>query len=139
MANEQYAFIENAKIPSRVSWQEAIDRCGFNFQLDPDLKPFKDSGFVPCTLHGREAGFEIYYDETSEYPPELKRFADGRDGCIVFRWGGSMIECASVMIACYALAKDFDAVITYEGEDPDDLENLLSGTNEVINLALKEK
>ena len=31
-----------------------------------------------------------------------------------------MIECASVQIASYVLAKDFKAIVSYEGDDPYD-------------------
>lgn len=50
MANEQLAFIKKTRVSDRRTWQAAIDACGFDFQLDPDLKPFEDSGFLPCKL-----------------------------------------------------------------------------------------
>ena len=139
MANEQYAFLRKSEVPSREAWQAAIDACGFDFQLDPELKPFEDSGFLRCTLMGSDAGFEIDYDDLANLPGEFRDLAQGRDHCIFFRWGGSMIECASVMIASYALAKSFDAVVSYEGEDPDqDLEAFLQGTISVVDGAKKE-
>ena len=138
MANEQYAFLEQSKVPSREEWQEVINSCGFDFQLDPDLKPFEDSGFLPCKLMGRDAGFEIYYDGSPETLEHIRDIAPGKNFCISFRWGGSMVECASVMIASYALAKHFDAVVSYEGEDPyTELENFLSDTNSIIKEAVR--
>lgn len=35
MANEPYAFIDKAKVPSRETRQAAIHDCGFDRQLDP--------------------------------------------------------------------------------------------------------
>ena len=136
MANEQYAFLQKSKVPTRDQWQTAITACGFDFQLDPELKPFEDSGFLPCTLFGGDAGFEIYYDDSPEL--HFTDVAQGRDYCISFRWGGSMIECASVMIASYALAKCFDAIVSYEGEEPSELEALLEETKECIEAAKQD-
>jgi hypothetical protein len=140
MANEQFAFIDKSRVPSREEWQNAINQAGFDFELDPELKPFEDSGFLPCKLFGLEAGFEIYYEEASrviEAPDELKALAGDRDYSISFRWGGSMIECASAMIASYALAKSFGAKVSYECDPPDSLEELLKQTLEIIEYAKK--
>jgi len=138
MANEQYAFIEKAKVPSREAWQAAIDECGFDFQLDPELKPFEDSGFMPCKLNGADAGVEIYYDGSAEFLSQFSDIAQERDYCIAFRWGGSMIECASAMVACYALAKNFGAVVSYEGGEPEALESFLVNTKACIEDGMKD-
>lgn len=133
MANEQFVFVEKSKVPSRDAWQAAIDEAGFEFQLDPALKPFEDSGYLPCQLLGSEAGFEIDYESVADLSLELRELARGRDYCITFRWGGSMTECASVLIASYALAKDFDALISLEGDEPcEDLNALLKETMDVL-------
>ncbi len=139
ISNEQYAFLSKSKVPTREAWQAAIEASDFDFQLDPELKPFENSGFLPCKMMGSDAGFEIYYDEVSNLPGEFRELAQGRDYCISFRRGGSMVECASAMIASYALAKSFDAIVSYEGEDPHtDLDDFLKQTNEVIDYAKKE-
>lgn len=139
MANEQYAFLNKDQVPSRAAWQSEIEECGFDFQLDPDLKPFEDSGFLSCKFMGKEAGFEINYFPTSEVAEDFGDIAQGRDFCISFRWGGSMIECASVMIVSYALAKSFNAVVSYEGEEPaENLDDLLKETQECIKEARKD-
>lgn len=139
MANEQFAFLKKSEVPSRAAWQAAIEACGFDFQLDPELKPFEDSGFLPCKLMGSDAGFEISYEDLAALPRELRDLAQGRDYCISFRWGGSMAEGASAMIASYALAKSFDAIVSYEGEPPaETLDALLAETNDFIEYAKKE-
>lgn len=139
MANEQFALIEKSKVPSRSDWQASIDKLNLQFELDPELKPFEDSGFLPCKLQGHEAGFEIYYTDDPDLLKDLSHIADHKDYCISFRWGGSMVECASVMIASYALAETFGAVVTYEGEDAmNDLDAFLTETKEIIELAKKD-
>jgi len=50
-----------------------------------------------------------------------------------------MVECACVMIASYALARGFDAVVSYEGEEPaESLEAFLRETQECVELAKKD-
>jgi len=135
MANVQFAFLEKSKVPSREEWQSAINQSGFNFNLDPELKPFEDAGFLPCTLMDSASGFEIFYDESSEIFedfPELISLARSKDYCVSLRWGGSMSACASVQIASYALAKYFDAIVSYEGDAPLTLDELLDGAKQAI-------
>ena len=48
-----------------------------------------------------------------------------------------MKDCAAVMVASCALAKSFDAVISYEGEDPEPLEKLISDTQQIIQEAVQ--
>ena len=139
MSIQQYAFLNKDKVPSRDAWQESIDKCGFDFQLYPNLKPFENSGFLPCKFMGDDGGFEIYYFPTSDLPDKFKNIANGRDFCISFRFGSSVVEGASAMIASYALAKYFDAVISSEGEaPPENLDALLMETNEFIELVKKK-
>ena len=135
MANEQYAFLLRADVPTRAQWQAVIDAAGVDFQLDPELKPMEDSGFSPCRLLGSAAGFEIYYDDSPDFLEEFADIAQGRDCCLSFRWGGSIVEGASAMIASYALAKGFGAIVSYEGEAPESLEALHAGAIEMLEAA----
>ena len=137
MANEQYAFLSRENVPTREEWQSAIEESGFDFRLDPNLTPFEDSGFLPCKLSGADAGFEIYYDGSKELLEGFADVAQGRDFCILFRWGGSMVEYASAMVASYALAKTFGAIVSYEGEEPSDLETFFSETKACVEDAMK--
>ncbi|MEQ8209620.1 MAG: hypothetical protein RH917_07290 [Lacipirellulaceae bacterium] len=136
--NSQYALLAKDRVPSQSDWQKSIDECGFDFKLDPDLKPFEDSGFLPCKLRDREAGFEIYYETSAEALAEFNSIAPSATCSIEFTWGGEMIECASAMIASYALAKDFGATVSYEGEEPySNLDQFLNDTKAIIEDALK--
>lgn len=135
MANEQFAFLAKSDVPDRTSWQAAIEDCGFDLILDPNLRPFEDAGFLPCKFRGRDSGFEIYYQDASELDA-LRDIAGTHDYCVSFRWGGDMTECACVMIASYVLAKRFSATVSYEGEPPaESLDQFLAETNAVIQEA----
>jgi len=145
MSNTQFAFLKKENVPSRVKWQEAIDKLNFNISLeiDSELEPFEDEGFSPCTWNKTDenVGFEIYYepsDDIHDGDEELINIIGDNDYCITMAWGGSMKDCASVMIASCALQKDFGAVISYEGDDPVSFEELIQGTIEAIEEATNE-
>ena len=136
MSNIQYAFIERTRVPDRSELQASIDALGFDLKLHPEYTPFEDSGFLPFVLNGEEGpGFEIYYEVASDLIGEeraLQEIAAGRDYCISMAWHGSMKDLACVFIVSCALMKDFDAVVSYEGEPPEPLEKLLSEIPEVL-------
>lgn len=143
MANEQFAFLDKASVPSRAQWQQAVDDSGFDLQLDPELQPFSHSGYLPCKLFGAESGIETYYDKATDVVPDadqLNELAEGRDSCITFRWGGDFREAACAMILSFALAKSFGAVISYEGDTPyASLDALRADTQAIIEESQKKK
>lgn len=134
MSNSLFAFLRKEDIPDRAQWQEAIDASGYRCTLDPSLHPFEDSGFLPCQLHGQDAGFEIYYATAEEAVGEAWRTLapEHADHCVTFCWGGSMAEGASASIAAYALAARFGATVSYEGEDPRSLEEQAAEIEELL-------
>jgi hypothetical protein len=134
VANELFAFMDKSKVPTREAWQKAIADCGFDLLLDPEMKPMEDSAFSPCTLLGKRSGVEIYYEDDPEFLGEFSSIHQGRNLCISFRWGGAMDECACASIASYALAKYFGAIVSYEGEDPNTLEELFEGAQQAVTL-----
>ena len=136
MSLETHAFMARDGLPDLARWQAAIDAAGLPLQLHPELDLSKDSGFSPCKLKGEDSGFEIYVDEAKEllasYPHLEERLA-GQDCAVSFRWGGDMKECACVLAAAYALAKDFDAVVYYPDDDMVySLDELLEETNQCL-------
>lgn len=137
MAQEQYVFLEKSKVPSRNQWQQVVDESGFDLQIDEELVPFEQTGFLPCRLLGEESGVETYYQTVSDLDsPNFNEIAAGRDYCISFRWGSSYQECACAMILSYALAQSFDALVSYEGEPPyASLDALRTDTEEILRLA----
>lgn len=138
MANEQFAFLKSSRVPTRDQWQQAIDRAGFDLKLDLTFEPTKNSGFVPCKLNGAESGVEMYFDDSSDFMEAFAEVAADRDCCISFRWGGGMQECACAMIASFALASEFDAIVSYEGEQPyENLADFRRDTDAILKDAAK--
>lgn len=142
MSNTQFAFLKRASVPSQGALQDSINSLGFNLKIDPALNFFEDSGFSPCELDGTDnVGFELFCKLSEEVTvdyEELTAIVAERDICISFSWGGSTKDLACAMIVCYALAKDFDAIISYEGDVPDSLSDFLSATTEIMEDAMKE-
>jgi hypothetical protein len=133
MSNELLAFIDKARVPSREAWQAAINDSGFDLQLDPEMKPLEDSAFSPCTLMGLASGVEIWYEGDPEFLNDFSEINQGRNFCITFRWGGDMGECACASIASYTLAKNFGAVVSYQGDGSMSLAELLQGAQEAVD------
>jgi len=136
MSNTQYVFLSRSRVPDRVALQAAIEKLGFDLQLHPELNLLEDEGFSPCVLEGvPDVGFELMpmtADEAANGDEDFLALAAGRDFCLTFTWRGSMKDCAAVMIVSCALAKESDAVVTYEGDPPEPLESLIEGTRGVV-------
>lgn len=143
MSNSQFAFIQRQSVPDRAALQASLDRLGFDLKLHPDFTRFDDSGFLPFTLNGTEGpGFEIHYSEAQDVVGDDEDFAaiaDGRDYCITMTWGGRMKDLACVMMVSCALAQDFGAAVSYEGEEPSPLEEMLHTVQVALKEAAKEK
>jgi hypothetical protein len=134
--------LRRSDVPSRDALQVSIDRLNFDLKLHPEFTPFEDSGFLPFSLSNEDGpGFEISYDEATEIFGEDEEFstlANGRDYCISMVWRGSMKDLACVMIVSCALTKDFGAVVSYEGDAPDSLSEMIAATKQIIIDAANE-
>ncbi len=142
MSNTQYAFVQSDLLPDRASLQKWIDALGYDLKLDPDLSLRDDEGYSPCVLEGEaEAGFELESGSAAEMADgddDFLALAEGRDFCVSMTWRSSMKDCAAVMIVSCALAKNCDAVISYEGDDPDSLETMMESTAGILEKARGE-
>ena len=142
MSNNQFAFIKRSSVPNREALQASVDALGFDLKLHPEFDPTTDSGFLPFTLDGEEGpGFEVFYSDTNEVAGDDEDFmslAQGRDYCISMVWRSSMKDLACVMIVSCALTKDFDAIVSYEGEAPESLDNMLEATRGILKDAAGE-
>jgi hypothetical protein len=133
MSNTQLVFIDRSRIPHRAALQSSIDDLGFDLQLDPDYMPFDDAGFSPCVIGGREGfGFEVHYgpaDEVVSGNADLAAIAAGRDSCMQLVWHGSMNDLACAMIVSAALVRDHGAVVSYEGQPPEAVEQIVAAAH----------
>jgi len=128
MSNTQFIFINKEDVPNREQLQDALVKSGFKLSLDPEFTPFEDEGFSPCDLDGvDDIGFEIFYEDSLdviEDDEELAIVADNKDYCISLCWGGEMADCVAVLMVSFAMQKHFNAIVSYEGVEPQSLDEL---------------
>ena len=120
MSLHQTAYLARESVPHLDALQAAVDSLGFDCKIDASYAPFSSSGFLPCVLAGRDAGFEIYFESAAELLADFPHMAESvgnRDVAITFRWGGDLAECACVLIVSAALAKSFGAIIHYQDDN----------------------
>lgn len=118
MANSLTAFLERSRVPDRQALQEEIKRLKFRLSIDESWVPFECSGYIPCTLDGEDAGFDVRFEDgSSRLPDSLSDEAGKRDAALVLKWGGDPRERASALIVCAALSQGFDALILHQGEE----------------------
>src|SRR4051794_10600327 len=114
MSLSQTAFLHRSRVPDSNGLEQAAKRLGFDLLLDRSFKAFVSSGFLPCTLQGKNSGFEIEFESPNEALdnfPNLRETIGTRDTAISFHWSGDFFACASVQVVCAALAKEFGAIV----------------------------
>lgn len=135
--NTQYCFIRKEKIPSGKELQDSIKALGFDLKIDPEIDLKADEGFSPCELEGHEdVGYELECDaveEIFEEDEEFEKHIGDRDCYISMSWGSSFADCLAVLITTKALMKDFDAITTYDCEEPDSLGDIEEGIKECLS------
>ena len=120
MSIEIHVFMQDARVPSRDEWQQAIAQLGFPTVLCPTLDVRADTGFSPTTYKAQRTGFEFDVspaaDVLSSYP-HVAAAVGNRDRCATFRWGGDLTECAAALSAAAALVKVTDGLYFYPDDD----------------------
>jgi hypothetical protein len=115
MARTLTAYLKRDDAPQRAALQAAIKALTFPLTLDDDYVPFETAGYLPCTIDGEDAGFDLKFKEAAaELPEALKASAGDRDTAMAMTWGGDPREAAAAYMVCAALAKDFGALV-HEG------------------------
>jgi hypothetical protein len=112
MARVLTAYLKRANVPERAALQAAIAALEFPLTLDDMYVPFETAGYLPCTLDGEDAGFDLRFkDATAELPPALQSKIGDRDTAMACKWGGDPREEVAALVVCAALAKAFDALV----------------------------
>ncbi|HTV34337.1 MAG TPA: hypothetical protein VME69_14795 [Methylocella sp.] len=116
MARAHMLYLNRGDVPPRGALQKAVDPLGFKVTLDEAYKPFMAAAYLPCTLDGEDAGFNIRFDEVAgDLPQDLKAAIGERDTAIGVRWSGDIREELAALAVSIALAQQFGAII----HDPD--------------------
>jgi hypothetical protein len=109
MARVLTAYLKRTDVPTRTALQQAIARLPFALTLDDAYQPLRTSGYLPCTLDGEDAGFDLRFTDVTE--PR----ADARDVAMTLKWGGDPREEAAALAVCAALARNFGAIVLRDG------------------------
>ena len=118
MARALTAYLKRADVPARKALQQAIDRLSFTLTLDDGYLPFETAGYLPCTLDGEDAGFDLRFKDLSAVVAETPGVAGSlgeRDVAMSCKWGGDPREEATALAVCAALAKEFGALVERDG------------------------
>ena len=120
MSHELTAFLAREQVPDRERLQAAVTALGFDLFIHVTYRPFHSSGFLPCALAGRRAGFEIGFETAGLALTRRSRLAEevgSRDCAISLRWGAEISDCACALVIASALAADFGAIVHYQESD----------------------
>jgi len=112
MARAQTAYLNRKDVPARDLLQAAIRQLGFKLALDDSYEPFETKGYLPCTLDGEDAGFDLRFQHVEEgVSSNLASAIGGRDTAMKFRWAGDPREQLAALAVCAALADKFGAIV----------------------------
>ena len=112
MARSLTAYLKRSDVPERAALQQAIDALKFKATLDADYAPFETSGYLPCTLDGEDAGFDLRFrNVAADLPPTVQAGLSGRDVALALKWSGDPREEMAALVFCAALVGNFDAVV----------------------------
>ncbi|MGJ5203246.1 hypothetical protein [Bradyrhizobium sp. HKCCYLR20261] len=109
MARVLTAYLKRTDVPTRPALQQAIARLPFALTLDDGYVPFETSGYLPCTLDGEDAGFDLRFAGVTE------RRADAGEVAMTMKWSGDPREEAAALAVGAALARDFRATVERDG------------------------
>ncbi|GLH81176.1 hypothetical protein SSBR45G_60850 [Bradyrhizobium sp. SSBR45G] len=110
MARVLTAYLKRNDVPTRTALQHAITRLPFALTLDDGYVPLESSGYLPCTLDGEDAGFDLRFTDVAE------QRADACDVAMTLKWGGDPREEAAALAVCAALATNFGAIVQRDGK-----------------------
>lgn len=94
------AELSREQVPDRAQLLALIRAAGFRrLDIDPAWQPFAPPAYVPCTLEGEDAGFDLRFDTPDGAPVGTRH-----DTRITLRWSGDPREEAAATIVCAVLA-----------------------------------
>ncbi len=119
MSDSMLAFVKKEKLPTPEALMRKAAAMGLQLE-EPEVKQLVDmSGYWPGTLHGVEAGFELFIAKND--PEDLKAWGiepeslEGRDYCIELAFYTEE-DVEACVIAIVVFCKLSDA-ITFDEED----------------------
>lgn len=113
MSVDLYACWKGPLAIDRESLGRALETLGFPSTILHDLEGA--DGYWPIDIAGCKTGVGIFFDnnleELTEDYPVLAAALDGRDGVVLFSWGGDLAEAGAGIALAGAIAQIRDAII----------------------------
>ncbi|MBJ7880985.1 hypothetical protein [Gelidibacter salicanalis] len=109
------AFINKAKIPSKLELEAQIRTLGYNFKFNENFNLFDEFG-GDCELNGQKTFIEVYFikkeelDDLSSLDEDLESY----DSAFSFIWGADSIAGACISIISVALIDLCNSKILFE-------------------------
>lgn len=108
MARTRTATLPAAQLPDTATLNKALKSEKFSLVVDPEWGNADHSGYLPCTLAGEDAGFNLTRSTSSEGKLVLS-----------IKWGGDKREQAAAIGVLATLATQFSAeVVDPEAASP---------------------
>ncbi|MCK0114783.1 hypothetical protein [Gelidibacter sp. F63206] len=149
MSMTMTAFIDKARIPTKLEIETQIKTLGYNFRFNENFNLFDEFG-GDCELDGQDTFFEIYFikkEEVISEMPSLNKDLDNFDSAFSFIWGADSIAGACISIISVALIdlcnskvvlEDFE--VWYDREMlMEEIPMFIEEENTNIDQAIKEK
>lgn len=104
MSMTMIAFINKAKIPSKLELETQIRILGYNFKFNENFNLFDEFG-GDCELNGQKTFLEVYFIKKEEVDDisSLNEDLDNYDSAFSFIWGADSIAGACISIISVAL------------------------------------
>ena len=125
MARSLTVLMNQADFPLRAPLQAAIKALHFNLTIEDDYVPFVNSGYLPCTLDGEDAGLMLRFCK-------LEKPTD-KDSSVNLQWSGDPREKITVYIIATALASQFNASVLDENNAPISVSALMAMTKQALS------
>ena len=116
MSMTMLAFVEKAKIPTKLELETHIKTLGYNFKFNENFNLFNEFG-GDCELDEHKTFFEVYFatkEEVINDMPFLDEDLDNYDSAFSFIWGADAIAGACISIISVALMDLCNSKVVFE-------------------------
>jgi len=92
-------------MPTLKTWQTAMTNEGFDILLYPDFDIDNFSGFLPCPVSGKDAGFELYTSVLSAEEAKEQELPEDINFSVNFCIGSNPLEMLSALAVSSVLTQ----------------------------------
>ncbi len=148
MSNTQYVFINKSEKPNKKELEKNVLDIGYRIDIDEGWDDSDWCGFLPCKINELEAGCEVSFGSITEFTEdiedeeelgEFQELTKNKDYFIELSWSSDYLGGATATLIAAVFVKYYEAVSSYDCEEPDTLEELLNSVTWHIEEYKKEE